>query len=132
MQSQLLEVAASVILENKELLIAGINQQHYIDFVDSSGEPLRTEVRKYLFDFSGNSSPFRLLDKSTADDEIDVIIDGDTYDIVSPATTKDGVSKAKYLEAWNGSPIMDLTIENRDIIREKLSPLFAEKLAEMI
>ena len=132
--SQITEIAGAVMLEHKDEIVAFLIDQHTIDFVDSFGNPLRTEIRKYVFDFSENNSPFRIQGKSGSEnvDDLYMRIDGELYIIDSTAITKDGELKSKFLEIWNGAPIMDLTPENEAKIYPIIQDDFVTRLSEVV
>jgi len=133
MISQVTDLAKETLMENKDYVTALVIEQQTVTFVDSIGNPLRTVIQKYVFDFSDNNSPFRIPGKSipASPSQMEINIDGDMYEINSPATLQDGTFKSDYLEAWNGTPIMDLTPENKEVAKAYLQPLFVEKVNQI-
>jgi len=128
-------VAKETILENKEKVIALVIDQQYNESVDSSGGALRAYSRPYMkvkelagryrgktdFDATGE---FHATMNLTIVDET-VIVD-------SPSRTDKGQLKSEWLTEWQGNDVMGLTTENKDILRGELTPLFVEKLGELI
>ncbi len=129
----LLAIAQTVILENKELLINAVIDQQYNQSVDSTGAPLRAYSHPYMLhkELAG-----KYRGKTDFDDTgefhgaFNVAINDETYYIESSSTDAKGELKSEILEAWQGAPVMDLTPENIIVVREQLTPLFRDRVNE--
>lgn len=123
------------VLENKEKIIALVIDQQYNESVDSEGVPLRAYSTPYLkhkelsgkyrgkTDFEDTGEFHATMNLAVVDDM--VIID-------SPSRTDKGELKSEWLTNWNGSEVMGLTPDNKELLRGELTPLFVAKLGELI
>ncbi len=109
--------------------------QQYNQGIDSDGNPLRVYFATYMKSkemaglYRGHTD-FNLTGEFHG--EMNVAIIGDEYAIESASRLPSGELKSEWLEKWNGSPIMDLTPENKDVAKAYLQPLFAEKMGEVL
>lgn len=132
LQRKLNILVGECMMEHKEEILLLLVNQHTSSFVDSSGRPLRTVIRKYVFDFSDNIQPFRLpegLTKSSAAAQLQLIVDGEEYNIISDSMTFGGRLKTDWLTKWNEAEIMDLAPESRKKVWDIILPTFKEKSA---
>jgi hypothetical protein len=134
LRGSIYDIAGEAMLEHKEEIIGILIKQHSQEYIDSRGSALRTVVRKYVFDFSNNPSPFKrqLSSESSSPYQFDLKIDGNEYYIESDAMTFGGRLKSDWLTKWNEAEIMDIAPDNEALIYPIIQETFEEKVSEIL
>jgi hypothetical protein len=134
LRSSILAIAGEVMLENKEQIVGLVINQQQEQHVDSSNTPLRPYSRQYMLykESIGKSgqTDFDLTGEMHA--EMNLTVDGDYYNIDSPAITTNGELKTAWLKNWNGSDVMELTPENKIEAWNIIKDSFMEKVNEVL
>jgi hypothetical protein len=127
-------IAGQCMLEHKEEIAGLLVTQQYDEHVDSEGNPLRaysTPYRKHK-ELSGKSGSTDFEETGIMHSTMELRVDGDEYEINSPAQTDTGELKSDWLNNWNGTETMTLTKENKELAGEIIMPDFVEKVNQYL
>ena len=134
--SGLPEIVGNAMMENQTPIKELVVKQHTVDYLDSNGEPLKTHLRKYVFDFSPGMAQFRIDDgvNEEAASQLSLTVDvaAGEFEINSPATTTGGELKSYWLTKWNGSEIMGLTPDSKGATNAIITPVVTEAAWEIL
>ena len=135
LRSNVVTLAGEAMLENQRAIVNLVIDQQYENGKDSYSLPLRTYAPSYRIhkerrniyrgftDFSYSGEMHSLME---------LTVDGDQYNIDSPSLTDTGIRKSAFLREWQGSPVMDLTEENKGVAWNIIAPTLVEKMREAI
>ncbi len=134
---QFTEMQGEAMTEQKEQIVGVIVNQQQSEHVDSSGSPLRPYSPRYklLKQEIGKSGDTDFDLTGEFHSEADLIVDGETYLVNSPALTDKGELKSEWLQKWNekaGSKasIMLPDDENKGVIWRIIRPDVVTKIAD--
>ena len=129
-------IAGEAMLENKEPIIGLlINQQveQNVDSADNELRPYKSQYKalkeRYVPGFKGKTD-FELTGEFHA--EMNLREDGTEYEFNSPALTEKGELKSEWLTNWNGSEIMSLTPENKELVWPIIYDDFVNKVKKIL
>jgi hypothetical protein len=134
--SGLPEIVGNAMMENKSEIIGLVIGQHEIDHVDSNNEPLRRYSHQYalakeLYGMSGETT-LDLTGQFHGEMNLRVDVAAGEFEINSPAQTAQGELKSEWLTKWNGSEIMGLTPDSKEITNEIVTPIIIGLAREML
>ncbi len=127
LKAGIIRLAGEAMMEHESEITDLLVRQQTEQFLDSGGKPLKTVIRKYVFDFSDNISPFRLRGTGSIG-SFELVIDGDRYEIISNAMTVGGRLKSDWLTKWNEADIMDFAPDNINLIYPIIEDTLKDKV----
>jgi len=133
-RSNVVTLAGEAMLENKEQIVGLVINQQQEQHVDSYTQPLRAYSTPYYNykRLSGKSGETDFDDTGHMHSTMDLTIEGEQYIIDSPSQTNQGMLKSAFLREWQGSPVMDLTEDNKGVAWNIIAPTLVAKMREAI